>query len=200
MASMELEYGHWQNIRRRSSAAVPRAAAGPPPTIPIPSIPSPTSRGKRSSSFLNPLDLSAPTQPHSMTSITDALSDPPPQSYLPAATSSSDSNQNTSNRRSSLAPQNSNHSEHRPSSRRALTRALELAREAVQLDSTNDNPVAAVNAYAQSVALLSEVMERVRNGEDSTESNRRRQHRSISAQEKEVRRLQNIVSWLFVAT
>jgi hypothetical protein len=60
--------------------------------------------------------------------------------------------------------------------------------------------VAAVNAYAQSVALLSEVMERVRNGEDSTESNRRRQRRSISAQEKEVRRLQNIVSWFFIVT
>lgn len=121
-------------------------------------------------------------QPHPMT---DALSDPPPPS------------DRTSNRRSSLAPQNSNRSEHRPSSRRALTRALELAREAVQLDSTNDNPVAAVNAYAQSVALLSEVMERVRSGEDSTDPHRRRQRRSVSAQEKEVRRLQNIVSLHF---
>ena len=193
---LDSEYGHWQDIRRRSSAVVPRPAAGPPPSIPIPSLPSPTSRGKRASAFVN---LSATTQPHSMTSITaDALSDPPPQSYLPAVPSSSDSNQNSSNRRrSSLAPQNSNRSEHRPSSRRALTRALELAREAVQLDSTNDNPVAAVNAYAQSVALLSEVMERVRSGEDSTESNRRRQRRSISAQEKEVKRLQNIVSSAF---
>jgi hypothetical protein len=116
---------------------------------------------------------------------------------LPVATSSSDRNLN---RRSSLAPQISNRSEHRPSSRRALTRALELAREAVQLDSTNDNPVAAVNAYAQSVALLSEVMERVRNGEDSTDSPRRRQRRSVSAQEKEVRRLQNIVSNLSIAS
>lgn len=200
MAGMELEYGRWQDIRRRSTA-VPRPAAGPPPSIPIPNLPSSTSRGKRSSSFAKPLNLSATTQSHSMTSIPDALSDPPPQSYLPAATSSSDRNQNASNRRSSLAPQNSNRSEHRPSSRRALTRALELAREAVQLDSTNDNPVAAVNAYAQSVALLSEVMARVRNGEDSTEStSRRRQRRSISAQEKEVRRLQNIVSWLFITT
>lgn len=176
---MELEYGHWQDFRRRSSRP-----AAPPPTIPIPSLPP---RAIRSSSFAKP-----PAAPLSMSSISDALSDPPPQSQLPAATSSSDRNQN---RRSSLAPQNPNRSEHRPSSRRALTRALELAREAVQLDSTNDNPVAAVNAYAQSVALLSEVMERVRNGEDSTESNRRRQRRSISAQEKEVRRLQNIVRW-----
>ena len=171
---MELEYGHWQDFRRRSSRP-----AAPPPSIPIPSLPPRAIR-----SFANP------SAPLSMSSISDALSDPPPPSQLPTATSSSDRNQN---RRSSLAPQNPNRSEHRPSSRRALTRALELAREAVQLDSTNDNPVAAVNAYAQSVALLSEVMERVRNGEDSTESNRRRQRRSISAQEKEVRRLQNIV-------
>ena len=186
-ACMELEYGHWQDLHRRSSRP-----AVPPPSIPIPSLPP---RAIRSSSFAKP---PAATHPLSMFPISDALSDPPPQSYLPVATSSSDRIQN---RRSSLAPQNPNRAEqHRPSSRRALTRALELAREAVQLDSTNDNPVAAVNAYAQSVALLSEVMERVRNGEDSTESNRRRQRRSISAQEKEVRRLQNIVSWFFIAT
>ncbi|KAF8807594.1 hypothetical protein BYT27DRAFT_7165470 [Phlegmacium glaucopus] len=200
MASMDLEYSqgpppHWQDHQasRRRSSAVGAAGArpsGPPPNIPIPNLPytsNSPSREKRSGSFVRPLNL----QPHSMT---DALSDPPPQSYLPVATSSSDRDHNPSNRRSSLAPQaqTPNRSEHRPSSRRALTRALELAREAVQLDSTNDNPVAAVNAYAQSVALLSEVMERVRNGEDSTESHRRRQRRSISAQEKEVKRLQNI--------
>jgi hypothetical protein len=80
-----------------------------------------------------------------------------------------------------------------PSSRRALTRALELAREAVQLDSTNDNPEAAVQAYAQSVALLSEVMERVRRGDESTMDSRRRRRRSVAAQEDEIRRLQNIV-------
>lgn len=43
----------------------------------------------------------------------------------------------------------------RPSSRRALTRALELARQAVQLDSTNEDPYGAVMAYGKSVALLS---------------------------------------------
>lgn len=85
----------------------------------------------------------------------------------------------------------SHRSEHRPSSRRALTRALELAREAVQLDATNDNPEAAVSAYAQSVALLSEVMERVRNGDDGSRRSRRR---SVAAQEEEIRRLKSIVS------
>ncbi len=81
---------------------------------------------------------------------------------------------------------------HRPSSRRALTRALQLARDAVQLDSANEDPQAAVQAYARSVTLLNEVMERVRRGEDSTESRRSHRRRSVAAQEEEVRRLQNI--------
>lgn len=82
----------------------------------------------------------------------------------------------------------------RPSSRRALTRALELAREAVRLDSTNDDPYGAVVAYGKSVALLSRVMERVINGEDTHESTRRRggRRRSVVAQEEEVRRLKAI--------
>lgn len=83
----------------------------------------------------------------------------------------------------------------RPSSRRALTRALELAREAVKLDSTNDDPHAAIVAYGRSVALLSEVMERVMRGEDTTENRRRNgRRRSVVAQEEEVRRLKSIVS------
>lgn len=80
----------------------------------------------------------------------------------------------------------------RPSSRRALTRALQLAREAVLLDSTNEDPEAAVQAYARSVALLNEVMDRVQRGEDSTESRRTHRRRSVAAQEEEVRRLQSI--------
>ena len=83
----------------------------------------------------------------------------------------------------------------RPSSRRALTKALELAREAVKLDSTNDDPYGAVVAYGKSVALLSKVMERVINGEDSNDSLRRKggRRRSVVAQEEEVRRLKAIV-------
>ncbi|KAL1737650.1 hypothetical protein HDZ31DRAFT_70964 [Schizophyllum fasciatum] len=82
-----------------------------------------------------------------------------------------------------------------PSSRRALTRALELAREAVELDSSNVDPEAAVMAYGRSVALLSEVMERVRRGEDSTDPRRKNgRRRSVVAQEEEIRRLQQIVS------
>lgn len=83
----------------------------------------------------------------------------------------------------------------RPSSRRALTKALELAREAVKLDATNDDPYGAVAAYGKSVALLSKVMERVMSGEDSTDSIRRRggRRRSVVAQEEEVRRLKAIV-------
>ncbi|KAH9857940.1 hypothetical protein C2E23DRAFT_855867 [Lenzites betulinus] len=81
----------------------------------------------------------------------------------------------------------------RPSSRKALTRALALAREAVKLDSTNDDPYGAVMAYARSVALLSEVMERVMRGEDSTDARRRNgRRRSVVAQEEEVQRLKSI--------
>jgi hypothetical protein len=105
--------------------------------------------------------------------------------------SSPNRDQNTSYRHSSSVPhvQSPNRSKHRPSSLRTLTRALKLAREAVQIDSTNDDPVAAVSAYAQTVSLLNEVMERVENGGDSTGS-----HAGISAREREVERLKNIVS------
>jgi hypothetical protein len=129
------------------------------------------------------------------------LSDPPPRSFLPSSSSSraSDTREDlvpdqelTADRL--LPPPREPRAEPRvPSSRRALTRALELAREAVQLDTMNDNPEAAVQAYGRSVALLSEVMERVRRGEESTESHRRRRRRSVAAQEEEIRRLQNIV-------
>ena len=83
----------------------------------------------------------------------------------------------------------------RPSSRRALTKALELAREAVRLDSTNDDPYGAVVAYGKSVSLLSKVMERVMSGEETGDSVRRRggRRRSVVAQEEEVRRLKAIV-------
>ncbi len=215
--------------RRRSSAANPRPA-GPPPNLPIPSLPGShlnalsqttitepsdvtiyssgsdsISRGTRSSSFVRPSaspNLSAVAAfsqsrqasssnlqnvPSSMYTSFDDLSDPPPQSYLTSSFSPSDNGQENyiQSDRGFLAPppEQPHRSENRPSSRRALTRALELAREAVQLDATNDNPEAAVNAYAQSVALLSEVMERVRNGEDSTtDSHRRRRRRSVAAQ------------------
>ncbi|KAF7319970.1 hypothetical protein MKEN_00780900 [Mycena kentingensis (nom. inval.)] len=107
----------------------------------------------------------------------EELEDPPPPSIL---------------NNSLLAAPDTRPEPRIPSSRRALTRALELAREAVQLDSTNEEPEAAVIAYARSVALLSEVMERVRRGEDSTERRRNGRPRSAVAQEEEVRRLQNI--------
>ena len=84
-----------------------------------------------------------------------------------------------------------------PSSRRALTRALELAQEAVRIDASNDDPHAAVMAYAKSVALLNEVMERVMRGED-TDSKRKNgsRRRSVVAKEDEARRLRSIVRTL----
>ncbi|KAF9257191.1 hypothetical protein L218DRAFT_132831 [Marasmius fiardii PR-910] len=57
------------------------------------------------------------------------------------------------------------------SSRRALTRALEFAREAVQLDSTNEHPDLAVQAFGKSLALLGEVMKRRGAQERGTEDN-----------------------------
>ncbi|KAF7348565.1 hypothetical protein MVEN_01374100 [Mycena venus] len=86
------------------------------------------------------------------------------------------------------------HNSRIPSSRRALLRALELAKEAVQLDSTNEDPQATVTAYGRSVALMNEVLERVRRGEDDTAARSRRNGRPRNAvtQEEEIRRLQNI--------
>ncbi|KAJ7597246.1 hypothetical protein C8J56DRAFT_1041454 [Mycena floridula] len=194
--------------RRRSSAAHTRPA-GPPPNQPIPSIP-----------FLPDITIPPPPEPQvdetiayssysrpvpspGLTAVAafsqsrmqqvaapiDDLSDPPPQSMLhpsyPVPPPPPEPEQSPS----------SHSRQHRPpSSRRALTRALELAREAVQLDSTNDHPEEAVMAYGRSVALLSEVMERVRRGESSEVSSKKRNGRPRSgvAQEAEVRRLQNI--------
>lgn len=49
----------------------------------------------------------------------------------------------------------------RASSKRALTRSLELAKEAVRLDSTNADPHAAIQYYSESVSLLNEIIERM---------------------------------------
>lgn len=86
----------------------------------------------------------------------------------------------------------------RPSSRRALTKALELAQEAVRIDATGDDPQGAVVAYARSVALLNEVMERVMRGEDTDAARRKNtgRRKSVVAKEDEARRLRSIVSAL----
>ncbi|KAJ7900068.1 hypothetical protein B0H14DRAFT_2331090 [Mycena olivaceomarginata] len=168
--------------RRRSSAAHTRPAV-PPPNLPIPSVPVP----------VPPL----PDSPEISRRIPqqDDLEDPPPPSILHTRAPTDDPPDPSPNQLTVPDTRESRQEPRIPSSRRALTRALELAREAVQLDSTNEEPQAAVMAYGRSVALLSEVMERVRRGEDSTESRSRRNNgrpRSAVAQEEEVRRLQNI--------
>ncbi|KAK0465365.1 uncharacterized protein EV420DRAFT_954835 [Desarmillaria tabescens] len=219
--------------RRRSSAAHTRPA-GPPPNLPIPSLPDSTNdRPGHSSTVARPSTGSDDSQPHtngvsrgtrsasfarqgaspslaavaafpqhsvfsaqsSAASSVDDLSDSPPPSILPPSSSRLQApplppDTDTDHLLVPTEPR----PEHRPpSSRRALTRALELAREAVQLDSNNNNPQGAVMAYGRSVALLSEVMERVRRGEDTTEPRRRNgRRRSSVAQEEEVRRLQKI--------
>ncbi|TBU35076.1 hypothetical protein BD311DRAFT_202232 [Dichomitus squalens] len=135
--------------------------------------------------------------PLSSTPSSENLADSPPPSILrggPTTQPAPSTAQEISADRLLLPPMDQRATQPRPSSRRALTKALELAREAVKLDSTNDDPYGAVMAYAKSVALLSEVMERVMRGEDSTETSRRRngRRRSVVAQEEEVRRLKSI--------
>lgn len=138
----------------------------------------------------------------------DNLSDPPPRSMLRNGTRSPVQTHDIIPDRLLLSPQEPQppsdrrpSSERRPSSRSALTKALELARQAVQLDSKNDDPYGAVLAYSKSVALLSEVMERVMRGEDSSESHRRGngRRRSVVAQEEEVKRLKSIVSSVYLS-
>lgn len=70
----------------------------------------------------------------------------------------------------------------RASSKRALTRSLELAKEAVRLDSTNADPHAAIQYYSESVSLLNEIIERMM-----------RNANGIAAQ-TELMRLRSIVS------
>ncbi|KAJ7827698.1 hypothetical protein B0H13DRAFT_307650 [Mycena leptocephala] len=158
--------------RRRSSTATKPAA--PPPNVPM--LPLPDS----------------PEIPHQQPrTIHKDLEDPPPPSVFHTRPPPDDP-PDPKKDRDHIAPE-PRHDPRIPSSRRALTRALELAREAVQLDSTNEEPEAAIMAYGRSVALLSQVIERVRRGEDSTESRRRNgRPRSAVAQEEEVRGLQNI--------
>jgi len=93
-----------------------------------------------------------------------------------------------SGRERTLAALPTKHSD-RSNYHRTLRRALKLAHEAVQFDSKNGYPEAAVNAYAQSVALLSEVIERVRNVKDSANT-----RKSFAPPEDEIKRLQAIVS------
>jgi hypothetical protein len=153
-----------------------------PPTAPL------NSQSNTPSAYRSPSSQSPPsTSPYN-------LSDSPPRSQLRHAMDPP--HQEIVPDRLRLSPTGERQqSERRPSSRRALTRALELAREAVRLDSTNDDPYAAVVAYGKSVALLSEVMERVIRGGDSTEPQKRKngRRRSVVAQEEEVRRLRSIV-------
>ncbi|KAG9122655.1 hypothetical protein FRC07_000873, partial [Ceratobasidium sp. 392] len=79
-----------------------------------------------------------------------------------------------------------------PSSRHVLTAALELAQEAVRIDSSGTEPLAAIAAYSKSVALLNEVMERVMRGEEADRHKSGVRRRSNAAREDEARRLKLI--------
>ncbi|KZW00652.1 hypothetical protein EXIGLDRAFT_720883 [Exidia glandulosa HHB12029] len=101
----------------------------------------------------------------------------PPRAHQPPATSQSPS------ARQSTAP----------SSRRALTHALELAQVAVRLDAQNDDPSGAIYAYARSVSLLNHVMNSVMRGDDDSVRKRSgRRRSSVSARQDEINRLRAI--------
>ncbi|PVF99122.1 hypothetical protein CPB86DRAFT_703901 [Serendipita vermifera] len=200
--------------RERSTAVSPGSyfAAYPPASSPTPrdrSNSATTGASSGFSSHSSPASVTPPTpgKPSSFPSHTHHLSS---QSAPPQASSGS---QPPNDDHSGSGPSHPHRT--RPSSRRALTAALELAKHAVQLDATNDDPHGAVLAYAKSVQLLGEVMERVMRGEDSsatsssqtsgaagsghtsqnTESEERRRggrRRSVVAKEEEVRRLRAI--------
>ena len=152
------------------------------------------------------------------TSSVEMLPQAAPVSYTQAQSSTAPSHRTTpsmassvpareSSQRAKRASSSRSHPhKSRPSTRKALTTALELAKVAVQLDGTSEDPHGAVKAYAKSVRLLREVMERVMRGEDSpsTSSSTRAseaddqkpigRRRSVVAKEEEVRRLKAIVS------
>jgi len=68
------------------------------------------------------------------------------------------------------------------SKRRGLARALELAREAVELDTKAENVQATLEMYAKSVSLLSEVIEEV-------QRDQRDQRQSEENNEEELKKL-----------
>ncbi|KAI0321099.1 hypothetical protein OF83DRAFT_1051754 [Amylostereum chailletii] len=205
--------------RRRSSVLRPPPAA-PPPSQPIPSVPpldthppddffvpedaynqtpGPGSYFARPAASPGLVSVAAFPHTQALQAFSSQMPSPPSLavngSASPPFEANSGQHQEIVPDRLLLSPgEPAQTAEPRPSSRRALTRALELAREAVKLDSNNDDPHGAVIAYGKSVALLSKVMERVMRGEDSTESNRKRsgRRRSVVAQEEEVRRLKAI--------
>ncbi|CCA70979.1 hypothetical protein PIIN_04912 [Serendipita indica DSM 11827] len=151
-----------------------------------------------STSSVEILAQAAPLLPHQAQSSnqTSHRTSPSMASSVPASESSQRGKRASSSR--------SHPHKSRPSTRKALTAALELAKVAVQLDGTSDDPHGAVKAYAKSVRLLREVMERVMRGEDSpsTSSSTRAgeaddqrpigRRRSVVAKEEEVRRLKAI--------
>jgi hypothetical protein len=77
-----------------------------------------------------------------------------------------------------------------PGARQTLIRALDLARQAVEIDGRIDDSHGAIITYARRsvAALLSKVMQRIMPGKDSTGTGLGRR-RSVVAQEEEIRRL-----------
>ncbi|KAJ7269802.1 hypothetical protein C8J57DRAFT_1323538 [Mycena rebaudengoi] len=81
--------------------------------------------------------------------------------------------------------------EMRSSIQRRMTQALEIAREAVILDTTNEDPAATVQKYRASVALLSQLLFQMHSEGETVSSPRGQRNR---VREEEIRRIQNIAN------
>jgi len=93
-------------------------------------------------------------------------------------------------------PTDESPSDSKPSFHRTITTALELAGEAVRLDTVGDEPIGAIQAYSRGVALLNESIELVRDGKDTNESRGGRHggwSKSVVTKEEQLQRLKSIV-------
>lgn len=84
------------------------------------------------------------------------------------------------------------------SSRDALAKSLELARQALRLETRNEDPPEAIATYEASVSLLNQVIEHALRGKNQTGSHRRDGNRSpynpMRVEASTIRKWQNIVS------
>ena len=201
-------YGSASLTLRRRSFAFHLPPQAPPPSQPIPNAPmlDTTVTSTTPDDLLSVSDHDTPISPtgtmHNLASpaaasrIVAVADFPQVQARHTSLTVPATSSKNISDRLT-LSPRTSQatHERSRLSPRRTLREALELAREAVKLDSTDDDPHGAAVAYGKSVTLLRKVMERDINDEDSNDSVHQRggRRRSVVAQEEEVHRLKAVV-------
>lgn len=81
------------------------------------------------------------------------------------------------------------------STRQRLRQAMELAREAVRLDSSNEDPLSAIESYQKCTDMLNHVIDRIHNGDiTNTQTQYRSSSRNEANRDEELKRLTSIVS------